>query len=522
MLPAAAAARTPPPPSAKPPPPEQRGGGGDNKEEASSSSVLGSALLVSGTAIGAGILALPAVTQDAGFGASAAALVGGAAYSAATGLLLAELYVNAASREGGNGSSGSNGSSSGSNGSSDSGTAVFADIAQRTLGGGAVTAGAAAYAFLHVALLVAYVGKAGDVVAAATGLPPLAAGALFSAALGGLCYAAPPRALDAANGALVALTLSAFVLLLAAAAGGVDPDALARADWGAVVPTLPVIALSFVYHNVVPVVARGLGGDAAKIRAAIVGGVALPLAMFLAWQAAVLGSLDSLSSGGGAEAAPISSSSSNGNGGGGGSSSAGGSSAIVAAAAPALSDATSPASPSSQQQQQAQPEQQPKRERARVADPLAALSAADPRVGGAIAAFSLLAVATSYIGFVLGLTDFVAGAAGVPRASPLPWLLTLLPPLALAASFPGVFLAALELGGTYGVLTLFGLLPCAMAWADRYGGRGGDGSGGGRGGGRGAAVELVPGGKPVLLLMAGGAAAIIANEAVGSLSGLLQ
>lgn len=191
---------------------------------------------------------------------------------------------------------------------------------------------------------------------------------------------------------------------------------------------------------------------------------------------------------------------------------------------------------------------------------------------------------------MLGLTDFIAGALQLPtsRAS-LAYVLTLAPPLALAVSFPGIFLTALDTAGarahrqargrawrrrrrrgqqqgrrlgqqqgrqdpgiicsriefqpraatqtrrragTYGVLTLFGILPVAMAWSARYGGgeasggssdspdrAPGSSSGGGRGGG--TAVELVPGGRPVLLLIAGGAVAVIANEVVEKLEHLL-
>jgi hypothetical protein len=68
-----------------------------------------------------GILALPAVTQESGFIASAAALAGGAAYSIATGLLLAEVYVN--TRGTADASSGAGGEGSGS--------AVFASIVRR-------------------------------------------------------------------------------------------------------------------------------------------------------------------------------------------------------------------------------------------------------------------------------------------------------------------------------------------------------------------------------------------------------
>ncbi|KIZ03538.1 hypothetical protein MNEG_4420 [Monoraphidium neglectum] len=223
--------------------------------------------------------------------------------------------------------------------------------------------------------------------------------------------------------------------------------------------------------------------------------------MFILWDGAILGSLESLGSSSG------------------GSSSSGSELAAPAAfqaaggpagaVAPSLQgqEAAAPAA----QQQPLQPQQRPRQPR--VEDPLAALSASSPAVGAEISAFSFLAVATSFIGFVLGLTDFVAGALALPsRQAPAPYLVALLPPLVLAVSFPGIFLTAIDTAGTYGVLTLFGILPCAMAWSARYGSGAGDsGSGssssssksggsessGGSGGAlRGEVVELVPGGKP--------------------------
>jgi hypothetical protein len=84
---------------------------------------------------------------------------------------------------------------------------------------------------------------------AATGLGLLPSAVAFTGALGGLCYFAGAPLLDKVNGGLVALILASFFGLLTSAAAGVDPAALLRADWGAVPSTLPVIALSFVYHN---------------------------------------------------------------------------------------------------------------------------------------------------------------------------------------------------------------------------------------------------------------------------------
>lgn len=45
-----------------------------------------------------------------------------------------------------------------------------------------------------------------------------------------------------------------------------DVQVLARANWSAVPTTLPVLALAFVYHNVLPLVVHKLECDAAKVR----------------------------------------------------------------------------------------------------------------------------------------------------------------------------------------------------------------------------------------------------------------
>ena len=197
--------------------------------------------------------------------------------------------------------------------------------------------------------------------------------------------------------------------------------------------------------------------------------------------------------------------------------------------------------------------------RAAGGDPLAALRATGgPLVAPLIDAFSFLAIATSFIGFILGLADFWADRLQLPSGArqPLPYLLTLAPPLALAFALgPAVFLDALDVAGTYGewlaahhgssppvavspsvglhccclhlcvclapascpsaaalplagVLVLFGLIPVAMVWSERFA----------RPPTTLTRIEIVPGGKPVLLAVGGSAAAIIARELLLSLA----
>ena len=225
----------------------------------------------------------------------------------------------------------------------------------------------AAYVFIHYALLVAYIARCGEILAddvfanAPVMLNSASCGALYAASLGGFIFAADDARLERFNNALVALVLASFAPLLVLAFGNVDPANYAQGDWSAVPNTVPVIALAFVFHNVVPVTAQALEGDAAKCRTALVAGTAIPLAMFAAWNAALLGSVGERQ-------------------------------AIEAMDAVARSGGAIQA----------------------IADPLASLRASSPLAATLATAFSFFAISTSFLGFVLGLTDFLAdgGAPG--------------------------------------------------------------------------------------------------------------
>eukprot|EP01018_Ginkgo_biloba_P036955 Gb_03200 [translate_table: standard] len=108
---------------------------------------------------------------------------------------------------------------------------------------------------------------------------------------------------------------------------------------------------------------------------------------------------------------------------------------------------------------------------AHVVDPLLQLRSTSGIFGPIVELFSFLAMGTSYIGFILGLTDFLSDLLKLPsgqRRQPLPYLLTIIPPLVLSLLNPDIFFKALDFAGTYGVLVLFGILPAAMAWTERY------------------------------------------------------
>lgn len=113
--------------------------------------------------------------------------------------------------------------------------------------------------------------------------------AVFAVGIAALLYSASPKQLDTVNSFAVLGVVGSLVALVVLVAPGVDPERLAVANWGEVVGSVPVVLLAFVFQNIVPVIVTQLEGDMKKVTTAIVCGTAVPWAMFLSWDAAVLG-----------------------------------------------------------------------------------------------------------------------------------------------------------------------------------------------------------------------------------------
>ncbi|XP_057802134.1 uncharacterized protein LOC131017399 isoform X2 [Salvia miltiorrhiza] len=310
-------------------------------------------------------------------------------------------------------------------------------MAMRTLGNVGVQVACWSYIFIHYALLVAYVARSSEILTNFLGIPIWETATLFSMIFGGLCYFGSQGIIGAVNGALVISIIASFVALVVVASGDLHWDFLLKANLEAAPRSIPIIALSFVYQNVVPVLCTNLEGNLSKVRTAIVAGTAIPLALFLIWNAVILGIIPTPETG---------------------------SNTFV--------------------------------------DPLQLLRSTNEVVGPIVDVFSVLAIATSYIGFVLGLSDFLADLLKLPGGEnrALPYVLTLVPPLILSLLDPEIFFKALDFAGTYGVLVLFGVLPAAMSWSDRYSV------------GSSETPPLVPGGKLTLSLVMAGSGLVILTE----------
>ncbi|CAI5998075.1 unnamed protein product [Closterium sp. NIES-65] len=250
-------------------PPASRSGGG---------TILGAVTLIIGSSVGAGVLALPSETAPAGFFPSSMVLIGCWAFLVLEALLLAEVNV-ALLKERSDKSKTANASSS-SDAEAERGSDVlsYRTMAEATLGPLGGTIATAAYLFLSFTLMVAYFAKGGEVMSLGTDLPRWLGASGFAVVLGGLIYCGNTRTAD----------LESSRPWFAEGSTLADWDQLGFADWSDMSSTLPVIFLALVFHDLVPVLCAYLDADLRKIRTALLVGSSVPLAMFLTWDAIVL------------------------------------------------------------------------------------------------------------------------------------------------------------------------------------------------------------------------------------------
>jgi tyrosine-specific transport protein len=362
-------------------------------------SILGSTALIAGTTVGAGILALPAVTLPSGVVPSTVLLIAVWLYALVSGLLIAEVTLNTM-RLVGRPSLG------------------LLTMIERTLGTLGARVAGGAYLFLHYALLVAYVAQGGEILVSAVEkvlgmqniLPAWVGTTAFTLLFGGIMYLGRERFVEKLNSAFVGIVLASFLGLLFLGTTHLNTSSFSFQDWSALPPAVSVMFVALFYHNVVPTVVAQLEGDARKIRQSIFIGSAIPLVMFLAWNAVILGSVS-----------------------------------------PDMVHGTSGGET--------------------VFDPLQILrgGGAGEWLGVLVSIFSEFAIVTSFIGFVYGLLDFFKdiSASNEPfKRLPL-YSLILFPPMSLGVLNPRVFLTALDYAGTFSVSVLGGIIPALMIWKQR-------------------------------------------------------
>lgn len=391
--------------------------------ETSPESIFNSVTLIAGTTVGAGVLALPAVTWPVGIIPSTVLMLAAWLYMVVSGLLIAEATLQTMQQ------------------TDRVDLGLLATIRHNLGLGGAIAAGII-YVFIHYALLIAYVARGGDILAAAIeaiikyseyqlnlpGTVPLWWGHIvFVVLFANILFWNRYQQIAQLNSILVAVVIITFCSLFALTVSQADVARLQIQHWENIGAVVPVMFVAFVYQNVVPVITKKLKGNRKKIRQSIWWGSCIPLVMFALWNTVILASI-----------------------------------------------------PLSYQQTGS-------------VDPLEWMrtGATYPELKIAVSVFSELAIATSFIGFVFGLLDVfedIFSPTLIKQNRKLFfYLLTFVPPLLLSLINPNVFYEAIDFAGAFGISILFGIIPALMVWRLR--------------GENTPSVPLLVGGRPLLMGM---------------------
>lgn len=360
----------------------------------SSGSTLGSALLITGCCIGAGMLGLPVITATAGFLPTSIAMFLCCLFMASTALLLLEATLWFGSE------------------------ASLISMSSETIGKAGSTLTWFLFLFLFYGLGIAYTAGCGELVGNALSsiadVPsPHLLGSILSLTLVGAFIYTGTLFVDYVNRALMLGLIATYLALIAMGAAHMDPHKLTYASWPATFATVPILIISFGFHNLIPSLTHYLRYNVSKMRRAILFGCFGAFVINIVWEVVILGLLpppgslslgDILDQGG------------------------------------------------------------------MVTHHLRTSTGAAWILPFAHA-FAFCAITTSILANSLSFVDFLADGFGVhPQGFRrlLLCTLVLLPPLCIASVSPNLFLKALHIAGGTAAVILFGVLPALIVWVGRY------------------------------------------------------
>ncbi|OOF40653.1 tyrosine transporter [Rodentibacter rarus] len=234
------------------------------------SKTVGSTLLVSGTMIGAGMLAMPLTSAGIGFGFTLVLLLGLWALLTFTALLFVELYQTAESDAG------------------------IGTLAEQYFGQfGRIIATAVLIIFLY-ALIAAYISGGGSLL---SGLLPEGLGnkpsIILFTLIFGVFIVIGTHSVDRVNRVLFFVMLAAFALVLGLMLPEIKMDNLLAIpiDNALIISASPVFFTAFGFHGSIPSLNKYLEGNVKALRISILVGSAITLGAYILWQLSTHGLL---------------------------------------------------------------------------------------------------------------------------------------------------------------------------------------------------------------------------------------
>lgn len=235
---------------------------------------LGSTLIVAGTTIGAGMLAMPLTSAGIGFSFTVVLLVSLWLLLCFTALLFVEAYQTV---------------------DSDAGLGTLAEKYYGTFG--RVVSTAVLIIFLY-AILSAYVSGGSSILGGL--LPTIVdaetttkiAGVIFTVVFGSFIVVGT-TSVDAVNRIIFATKILAFILVLGLLLPKVTVDHLLATpiNNALLISAMPIFFTSFGFHGSIPSLNKYLDGNVKALRISIVVGTAIPLIAYILWQLATHGVL---------------------------------------------------------------------------------------------------------------------------------------------------------------------------------------------------------------------------------------
>ncbi|AMG02042.1 aromatic amino acid transport family protein [Vibrio mimicus] len=236
------------------------------------SKLLGSTLIIAGTTIGAGMLALPLASAGIGFSTSLIIMLGLWMLMAFTALLMVEIHQYAEKE------------------------ATLHTLAKQILGDKGKWVATFAMLFLFYSLCAAYIAGGGaqftQRISDFTGVAvESSSGTLLFTLIVALVVTIGTGTVDRVNRVLFAGKMIAMVAVLFFLAPNVSHSYLLSMpiEQGLVVAAIPVIFTSFGFHGSIPAIVNYLDGDTPALRKAILIGSAIPLVIYIFWQLVTLG-----------------------------------------------------------------------------------------------------------------------------------------------------------------------------------------------------------------------------------------
>ncbi|EEX31859.1 MULTISPECIES: aromatic amino acid transport family protein [Vibrio] len=236
------------------------------------SKVLGSTLIIAGTTIGAGMLALPLASAGIGFTTSLIIMVALWALMAYTALLMVELHQHADA------------------------SATLHTLAKQFLGKKGKWVASFSMLFLFYSLCAAYIAgggaQFGERISQFTGveISGMTSTVIFTIVVAAVVTIGTGT-VDKVNRVLFAIKLIAMAMVLTFLAPNVTESYLLSmpVEQGLVVAAIPVIFTSFGFHGSIPAIVNYLDGNTPSLRKAIIVGSSIPLIIYVFWQVVTLG-----------------------------------------------------------------------------------------------------------------------------------------------------------------------------------------------------------------------------------------